>query len=131
MRHPHHNSIGSQVRHLKMKLFQDDTSTPSGNKRRSKPRWKIIKITGLIKSGLTDAYRLAHNLHVPYWTNGHENLCSIGVNTPRTFAAFFCASFCAALCRHFIMAGCFGRPNGWLATNTQYSHSQLNLPPKP
>ena len=120
MRHPHHNSIGRQVRHLKMELFQDDTRTPGGNKRRSKPRWKIIKITGLIKSGLTDAYRLAHNFPVPHWTNGRDNLLCTGVNTPRLFAAFFCASFCAALCRLSIMAGCFGHSKEWLDTSTQF-----------
>ncbi|WP_282957357.1 hypothetical protein [Methylovulum psychrotolerans] len=30
-----------------------------------------------------------------------------------------------------IMAGCFGQPKGWLATNTQYSYTHLNPPPMP
>lgn len=101
MKHPHHNSSDRQVRHLKIKPFQDDTSTPSGDKRRGKPRRKTINITGLIKSGLTDGYWLAHNFPVPHWTNGRDNLCK-GVNTPRSLlAAFLCVSYYAALCRLF------------------------------
>lgn len=112
MRHPHHNSIGRQVRHLKMELFQDDTSTPSGNKRRSKPRWKIIKITGLIKSGLTDGYRLAHNLTTAtHWAVGIRTPGK-GHNRPHLHAAFLYPSKTrAALCRaFFIMVGCIEQP---------------------
>jgi hypothetical protein len=44
--------------------------------------------------GLTQNLIVAHNLAtgnaLPV---GHENLCSIGVNTPRTFAVFLCLPF--------------------------------------
>ena len=95
-----------------MSLFQDDTRTPGWNKRRSKPRWKIIEITGLIKRGLTDVYRLAHNLTTaPHWAVGIQTPGK-GHNRPHLHAAFLYPSKTRpALCRAlFIMVGCIEQP---------------------
>lgn len=102
-----------------MIAFQDDTKPSRINRKR---RWKLSGIADLIKSGLTDCYKLGHDLRAGNKPVGRENLFIFGVNTPRTFAVFLCLPFCAALCRLSLWWVAFGQSSGWLATKDQYSH---------
>ena len=105
------------------KQLLDDNTKPSRVKRRLKRRWKRFSAQGLLTCGLTQHDALTYsNGTGKALSVGRENLLSIGVKPPRTIAVFLCLPFCKALSLHSIMAECFGQLNGWLASNTQYSH---------
>ena len=76
----------------------DDTTKPSRVNRKRKRRWRPSLISDLIKSGLTDCYRLNHNLPAvsALLAVGFAAGIYKGVNTPLLNVVFLCQKISTA-----------------------------------
>ena len=92
--------------------MNDPITNPSRLNRRRKKRWKIAD---LLKSDLTDCYRVANLFPLSQKTKvGPSTPNNIGHQKATINVVFLCPSFSAALCRIYsVMAGCVGQAKAW------------------
>ena len=96
-----------------MSLNPDDTTKPSRVNRKRKRRWRPNLISYLIKSGLTDCYRLPHNLPAVSTLTVGIRAPGKGHNRPHLHAAFLYPSGTQLLFKEYFvyfMVGCIEQP---------------------